>query len=228
MSYHQRFIPGEEIGQAVHWDFGAVDMDALRLDAQRREEELARQAEREEAVRQEAYAQGLKDGYEQAMPEVQRRVDVFTSTQGQEAARELAEVIRTARAQLDAAERAIAPGVLDLVCAVAREVLRREIDTHADVLLPVIREGLQALFNQGRQIVIKLHPRDLERVQIPLRAEYPDLALLFLADEELTPGGCLIESDGTLIDATVQARWAHAVGRLGRDVPWEGGRDDSA
>lgn len=229
MKTHSRFISGEEINAVAHWDFGVLGREALLLEEQARErerEQLRLETEaREELIRQAAFAEGMEEGRVRAMPEVQRQIDAFINTQGQDMGRQLAGVIESAREQLAEAEKVAAQGVLDLACALARQVLRHELTSNPEVLLPVIREGLGTLFSDSQNIVIRMNPQDWERLQETIRAEFPGLALAFRAEPDIAVGGCLIESAGTVIDATLQTRWARAVGRLGLDFPWEAATD---
>jgi flagellar assembly protein FliH len=228
----QRFIPGEEIGAVDRWDFGAVDFDGLRLQAEAAAEAQAAEEARLEQVRQEAYAQGFaagrEHGHTEAMLEAQRQIEAFMMQQGQETARQLAGLLSDAKAQFDQAEEVSAQGVLELACALAREVLRHEMSSNPNALLPVIREGLASLFADSRQILIRLNPVDMDMLQDTLRSEFPNLALAFQPEPTLARGGCTIESAGTVIDATAAKRWSRAVGRLGMALPWDVEADDES
>jgi len=226
-SNYSRFIPGEEIDAVAEWRFGAVDAAALLL----AEQEQARlQQEQAEVQRQEGYTQGFADGHAQghgqAMLEAQQQVNAFLANQGQDTARQLAALVESAHTQLDAAEQVAARGMLELACELARQVLRNEISTNPNTLLPVIREALTPLIADSKSTVIRMHPLDLDMLQDVLRAEYPQLPLTLLADDGLTRGGCLIQSAGTQIDGTLEKRWARAVAQLGLNLPWEAAADE--
>ena len=45
-------------------------------------------------------------------------------------------------------------------------------------------------------------------------------AVVTVADAAVSPGGCLIESSATTVDATIEKRWARAVGNLGQQAAW--------
>lgn len=229
MRNYSRFIPGEEIDAVAQWRFGAMDTASLLLKEQAQErEQQARDAEaaHNEALRQAAYAEGFAQGHAQALVEAQRQINEFISTQGQQTARELAAVIEAARAQLDGAEQVAAQGVLDLSCELARQVLRHEIATNPNALLPVIREALAALFSDSKKVQVKLNPLDLEMLQETLKAEFPGMAMLLLADASLERGGCLVESAGTVVDGRLERRWSRAIGQLGLQMPWEVAGDE--
>lgn len=227
MRNQSRFISGEKIDAVAQWNFDDVDTAAILLAAQARERERMETEAREEAVRQAAFAEGVEAGRVQAMPEVQRQIEAFINTQGQEMARQLAGVIGSAREQFIEAEKVAAQGVLELACALARQVLRHELSSNPNVLLPVIREGLATLFSDSQNIVVRMNPLDWDMLQDTLRAEFPGLALVFRVDPAIMAGGCLLESAGTVIDGTVETRWARAMGRLGQSFPWAGAGDDA-
>ncbi|WP_066706798.1 FliH/SctL family protein [Curvibacter delicatus] len=226
-SNYSRFIPGEEIDAVAQWRFGAVDAAALLLEEQAR---TRLQDEQAEAFRQEGYAkgfaEGLAQGHGQAMLEAQEQVNAFLNNQGQDTARQLAALVASAHAQLDAAEQVAARGMLELACELARQVLRHEISTNPNALLPVIREALTPLIADSKSTVLKLHPLDMDMLEDVLRAEYPSLPLTLLADATITRGGCQIQSTGTQIDGTLEKRWSRAVGQLGLNLPWEAAADE--
>lgn len=220
MRQHTRFIPGEEIDAIAQWRFGNVNLDAA---AQLHSETGEENARRDETARQQAYAEGFVQGRAQAMIEAQHQINEFTQQQGQQAARQLAQLFEAAQSQLDKAEQLSAQAVLELACDLARQVLRHEISSNPNVLLPVIRESLGLLFADSRSVSIKLNPQDLEVLQAALKEEFPALSLNLISDASLTRGGCLIESAGTVVDGRLEKRWARAIGQLGQEFALESG-----
>ena len=223
MRNYTRFIPGEEIDAVAKWRFGDVDAASILLHAQNQGREADEQAE---ILRQQGYAEGFVQGRAQAMLEAQRQINEFTSHQGQEAARQFAALLESARTQMEDAEQTAAQGVLDLACELARQVLRQEISTNPNVLLPVIREELGMLFSDSKGVLVKLNPLDLEVLQDVLRDEFPNVSMTLLADPSISKGGCRMESAGTLVDGQLEKRWSRAIGQLGRNLPWEVSGDD--
>lgn len=216
-----RFIPGEEIGAVAQWDFAAVDTASILLAAQAQAREAAAERGRDDAVRQEGYAQGFAQAQAQAALETQQRIAEFTRSQGEEAAHRLAALFASTSLQLQQSEQAIAQGVLELACEVARQVLRQELSVNPNVLLPVVREALSLLLTDSKSAVVRMNPLDLEVLEEPLRAEFSSLSLTLLADARVDRGGCLVESAGTVVDATVEKRWLRAAATLGLSVPWQ-------
>lgn len=222
-----RFIPGDEIDAVSRWSFADVDAAAMLLEQQVRDRELN---EHVESARQQAHAQGYAEGFQQGraqtLLDAQKQVSDYMAQQGQETAQRFGALVTSAGEQLEAAEQMAGQAVLELACEIARQVLRHEIASNPNALLPVIREALGQLFADSKAVVIKLHPQDLDVLQDVLHEEYPSLPLTLQPDATLTRGGCLVESAGTVIDGRLEKRWARAIGRLGQNLSWEESGDE--
>jgi flagellar assembly protein FliH len=222
MRNESRFIPGEEIGAVEQWSFDAVDTASLLLAAQVRAREKASvQSSKDALLKQEGYAQGFAQGQAQGALQAQQQIADFIARQGEDAAREFAKLFASAQAQLNAAEEVIAQGTLELGCEVARQVLRHELSVNPAVLLPVVREGIDSLLAENKSTLVRLNPLDLEAIGQAAFAECSGRSIILLADAALTRGGCLVESAGTLVDGTIERRWARAIANLGLHCPWD-------
>ena len=133
----------------------------------------------------------------------------------------MAHLFEQVQAQLAAAEQTLAQGVLEIACELARQVLRRELATDTAALQPVLREALGLLLADGKSTVVRLNPSDRDTLANGAPNELANLALTLVADPSITPGGCVIESAGTVVDATVQKRWLRAIATLGLTTPWD-------
>ena len=220
-----RFIPGEEIEAVSQWSFGSVGTDALALAAKVREEGEALGRQRDESSRREGYALGFEQGFEQgraqAMAEGERKVSDYAQGQGKEAAQRFARLIASAEQQLGDSQQVMAKGVLELACALARQVLRHELSVNPNVLQPVIREALSVLAVDIKTATVRLHPQDLDVLQQVLANEFSGMALSLIADAAIEPGGCVVASAGTVIDGTLGTRWRRTVANLGLEEPWD-------
>jgi flagellar assembly protein FliH len=225
-----RFIPGEEIGSVADWAFSAVDQSSIRFAAKLKAQEVAEEKVKTEVVRQAGYAEGFSEGYAQghakATLEGQRLITEYISNQGQEAARNFGQLLSSVQTQIAQSEQDMAKGVLELACALARQVLRHELATNPNTLQPVIREALGLLAVDSKAAVVRMHPLDVDVLEEVLRQEFSFLSLTLLADAAVKRGGCLVESAGTVVDATLEKRWMRTVATLGLDSSWEG-TDDS-
>jgi flagellar assembly protein FliH len=225
---YARFIPSEEIQQVAQWQFGAVDESvraamaaAEQLEATHNAENSPTALARLQQVRDEARAEGHAAGHAEATREGNERLDAYAAGQGHDAAEQLAQLVNAAQQGLDAAQQRIAQSVLDMACALARQVLRHELSQNPNALQPVIREALGSLLSDGRAATVRLHPQDLDMLRAPLKDEFGSTPVQWLADAAVPPGGCLVESAGTVIDGRLQSRWERAIGALGLEAPWQ-------
>ena len=218
---HNRIIPGEELGTVAGWDFGAVDQAAVRFAAKVKAREMAEEQSRENEAHQRGFSDGYAQGHAQATLEGQRLIAQYIETQGQEAARQFGQLFESTNAQIAESQQAMAQGVLELACELARQVLRHELSANPTVLQPVIREALSVLAIDSKAAFVRLNPVDMDVLQDVIKTEFSGLALSLLSDSSVTRGGCLIESAGTVVDGTLEKRWSRAVAKLGLESSWE-------
>lgn len=228
---HSRFIPGEEVGAVTGWDFASVDPPSERFAAKLKAQAMEKTGAQKTPVRQagfsDGYAQGYAQGSAQATVQAQRQLNEYIAQQGLEAARNFEAIFSSARAQLAQQEQSISEGVLQLACALARQVLRHELSINPNVLLPVIREALGVLCADGQTIHVRMHPADADVFAQILQQEYPNASFQLLADVSVTRGGCVLECAGTVVDARLEQRWLRAVAALGLNFAWDAA-DESA
>ena len=222
---HSTFIPAEQVSKATDWKFSAVDQAALRfaakLKAQAEAEERSHNTAARDAGHAAGFAEGFAQGHAKATLEGQKQIAQYIATQGQEAADRYLAMMASTATQLAQAEQAMAKGVLELACELARQVLRHELATNPNVLQPVVREALGVLTADAKVAAVRMHPTDVEVFAQELTRAYPNLSLRLVPDTGITPGGCLVESAGTVVDATVEQRWRKTVATLGLDSQWE-------
>jgi flagellar assembly protein FliH len=222
-SANSRFIPSEEIDAVAQWQFAAVSdaaLDRPRTRAQASEDAAAQLLLLEQA-REEGRLQGQEQGYARAAAEAKQEMDDFYQRQGHATAERLALCAQAFEARWEAAEQALAQGVLDLSCALARQVVRRELLVDPKALEPVIREALGMLASDAKAIVVRLHPADFDLLESALRESFVGEALLFRADAAVPEGGCLVEAGGMTVDGTLERRWSRTVATLGLSAPWQ-------
>jgi flagellar assembly protein FliH len=77
----------------------------------------------------------------------------------------------------------------------------------------------------NRAAVVRLNPLDADVLAGTVREDFGGLALTLVPDAAVTPGGCLVECAGAVVDGTVERRWQRAVARLGLESRWESDND---
>ncbi len=218
---YSSFISAENVVDASDWAFDPVDQAALRFAAKVKAQAEAEDRARDGSAHQAGYAEGFAQGHAQATLEGQRLINDYIATQGQDAAHHFLNLFQSAQTQVQQAEQALAKGVLELACELARQLLRRELSTNPNALQPVVREALGMLTVDTKMAAVRMHPVDLDVLAEDLVREFPNLKLTLVPDANVAAGGCVVEAAGTVIDGTVQRRWHKAVASLGLESSWE-------
>lgn len=217
---HGRLIASENIAVLTHWKFsgmnGGSDVNAASsvLDAQAlRDAQLL------------AHQEGFAAGRAAGLAEAQAHWNDSLAAQVEETSRQLAALLAAADSGLAAAQQDIARGTLEIACALARQVVRRELSVGTDALQATVHEALATLMADAKSARIRLAPSDHAMLSASLATQLAGQAVSVVADATLAPGDCLVDSAGVTIDGTVATRWSHAVASLGLAQPWEGAGD---
>ncbi len=177
-----------------------------------------------EQTRQEAFQQGLEQGQQQGIEHAhaqwQERFDEYQANQGQEVAQHLAQLMQQAQGGIAHLQEQVAPDLLQLACDIARQVVRQELRTNPQALMPVVREALDMLGAETKPATVRLHPDDWQLLEPHLRTALPNPKIEWLQDAGVQPGDCRIESQGALVDGSLEKRWQRAVAALGLVSTW--------
>jgi flagellar assembly protein FliH len=107
----------------------------------------------------------------------------------------------------------------------ARQVVRSELDQRPEAVLTVAEESLSVLLASARQIVVRLNPEDHALAQGSLTEVLQARGARLLPDSSVTRGGCVVESDIAVVDASVEARWHRAAAAMGSQTEWHNGHE---
>lgn len=232
-SSYSRFIPREEIDAVASWHFSAVDgsdpppVPALPVEPEPEPEPSAPQidtAQLERAVeeaREQGFANGFAHGHDTGSRETREALEAPIRKATEEAAVRMAQLLHSMTDQLIGAEQRVARQVLDLACDLARQVVRQELMINTAHMRPVIAEALEQIIDDGLPATVRMHPSDLATMKGALLETLGENAPDFVADEGISPGGCILQTPSTQVDATIEKRWSRAVGNLGLSVPWK-------
>jgi len=194
-----RRIPRDHVGEAALWEFeslaaGAAPTGTARL-----------LSERERRAYERGRLQGQAEGRQAA--QVERA----------EHAREVAQVLAELRGRFAELESAGAEQVLQLALAIARQVVRREVEVDAAAVLPALREAVAAVIDQHAHPRVHLNPHDHAHLRPELEAEGLLKGCRFVPDESVRRGGCRVETAASDVDATLETRWQRVLAAVGID-----------
>lgn len=160
-----------------------------------------------EQARQEGYQAGYEEGLQAAAAAMQTARD-------EEIAR-LRALIENFQQSLGELDQAVGEQTLDLALEVASLVLGSTLTTRRDLLLPIVREALQALPLHHGNLALHANPDDLEALRAGLVELGPPGSINLVPDSTLSPGGCLLKAGHSEIDATLETRWKRILEAIG-------------
>ncbi|TNF59517.1 MAG: flagellar assembly protein FliH [Burkholderiales bacterium] len=217
---YSRFVPREEIEGVSAWHFSSMDEgDAVPAEAAVGVAPADEPAADQELLDR-AYAEGFRHGHEAGSQEAHQALQAPMRQAMEETAQRMAQLLHDTRDQLTRSEDLIARQLLELACDLARQVVRQELRHSTDALRPVISEAVAQLVEDGLPATVRLHPQDLASLAGSLPEGGANGLPELVADASVSPGGCIVSSASTTVDASIEKRWARAIGNLGLDNPW--------
>lgn len=155
---------------------------------------------REEA-RRAGWEQGLSEGRQAARGELRLHAERWQH------------LVEHLQQPLAALNQQVEQELAELALAIARQVVREQLDLHPENILGVVREAVAALPSAARQLRLHLHPEDAHLVAESLPG-LSEASWQIIEDAGIARGGCLLESGSTRVDARVETRLAEAADRL--------------
>lgn len=182
-------------------DQARQDAERMRIDAENAAETLMKEARvRAAALEGEAYEkgfeQGKKDGEALGRKAYELQAERFKVVTDA--------ISHRAEALLSAYE----PVLIELVLNISKALVHHELTATPELVRSCLERGL-AMAVKGMPIRVHLHSEDLELIQQMerLSEETSGHLLEFMADSSVERGGCLLETDMGVIDATLTTQW---------------------
>lgn len=110
--------------------------------------------------------------------------------------------------------------ILELVRAVARQLVRREMRLDPTHIVGVVRDGLAALPMAAADIVVRMHPDDAQVMRECLASEPGDAAeraWRIEPDPLMERGGCVIVTPQSQVDSRLETRLGRAIATMFED-----------
>lgn len=162
---------------------------------------LERANKRAEEIEQQAYnaafAQGKKDGEQLGLKEYQAK------------AKRLEEFLEEIAHLGDAILKRYETELVLLCVELSRAVLMHEARTSPETIVSVLKAAVNQAV-EGSRLEIHLNSTDARLLPESLKQELKkpgSMPIVFLEDDAVSQGGCFIETDFGVIDATTQKRW---------------------
>jgi flagellar assembly protein FliH len=166
---------------------------------------------------QRGYAKGTRKGHEQGYIEGSRAFEDFKSREAADAAQHMQRIVASFKGEMATLESQLASDLVSLAIDIARQVIRDELRLRPDALLPAAKEALRALGEGASRMELRVNPSDAAMLREHLEQQAVATGWKVQADPSIMPGGCRIDADTGVADATFEARWQAVMASLGRD-----------
>ncbi len=171
----------------------------------REEAEVIKMQAGEEAVsiRKKAHQEAYEEGLRQAQQEIEG--DRQAAIQQSQA------LLEEARQLKIKAFRSCEADMVRLVMATVKKVIASELKTNPDTIINILQEAIDFL-DRPENITVYVNPQDLDKVlEVMDKGYLTDIGtnnnkIRINADERISPGGCLLESDAGSVDAQLETR----------------------
>lgn len=171
-------------------------------------EELQKQAYAE------AKAEGYKKGFEQGHGEAQQALQ----QEFQQKLNLLDSYLNLINQPLHHLNEQMEQEIVNLSLLFARQIIRRELKVDPGEIVAVVREAIKAVPASSENVRFCLHPEDAELVRNAFSINEEELNWKIEEDILLMRGDCRVETNASLIDASVESRLsAIAAKMLGGD-----------
>lgn len=207
-----RLIRGHELAEDCHaWQAPEVADPGIR--------NRASQTEDLHSTRQKAWQEGFDQGRTAGLQAAQQEI-----TQRAGALERALDALARPFEDLDQRFHA---EVLELVKAVTRQVLRRELHLDPAHLLGVISEGLTALPMSATDVVVRMHPEDAAAVRDCLAPASSERSWRIETDPLMERGGCVIVTAQSQVDGRLDTRLSRTIATMFDDERREPLQHDS-
>lgn len=154
------------------------------------------------SLRQAAHDEGLRAGRDAGFAAGRAEAQAQLAARNQS----LAALIATLAEPLQQIDDTVIRTLGELVVLIARQLVRRELKSAPGEIVAVVRQALAALPSAGQLPRIRLHPEDLELTRQALGMQEGDKNWRLQPDPLVSRGGCIVETDTSFVDATVETR----------------------
>ena len=217
---YARFIPREELGGFAAWHPGDLaGGPAPQANVQRAPDEVpkanaaAELAAQLKAARQSGYQDGYRDGLV--------ALDGFKQSFAAQTTAQIGTLLRALDDELGGLQQDMARSLALAATQLARQIVRAELASRPVLITEIAQEAIDTLLLSAKHITLRVHPDDQPFVAQGAGEVLAARGARLLADASMSRGGCVVESDIGVIDASLETRWRRAAASLGCDDVWD-------
>ncbi|MDR3220673.1 MAG: flagellar assembly protein FliH [Candidatus Accumulibacter sp.] len=177
-----------------------------------------------ERIHDEAREQGYAEGHSAGSSAGYSAGYASGQSEGLDKARDvtarLAEILESLEQAVGEIEQRVAEQLLSTAVEIASQVLRQSLRVKPELILPVVREAVDALqFGSGHPALLA-HPDDAALIREHLGDQLAHNNWRIIDDPTLTRGGCRVELGASEVDASMETRWKRVIETIGVQRDW--------
>jgi len=200
------------------WAFPSIDAEQGKLFRQTVEEEVEVEVEEKteelitaeelQSIKDQAYTEGFENGRRDGLASAQTEIDRKNAL--------LDNMVSQLVEPLQQCGQQTQKELLELAFAISRQIVRRELKQDPTQLIAIIRDALKLLPIGAKNIQILLHPEDASIVREVLSIDQnnPDSTWRLVEEPSMERGGCLLQTDNSKVDASVDRQIAVLFSRI--------------
>ena len=160
-----------------------------------------------EDIHKEAYQQGLqkgrKEGFDAGIKDGQQKIQAQLQN--------LASIGSYLVDALQSQDNQIEKGLVNMSMSVAQSVLRRELTIDSSHMQDIVSEAISTISEASEPVRVFLNPQDFQQLT---ESEYLPSEWLLQADASLSPGGCRIKNQFSVVEYTSEDQFQQTVKQL--------------
>jgi len=162
-------------------------------------------------LREKKHKQKLKDGFDEGYRDGLLAAEKLITEKEQELVSKLnyfQQLLFTLNEPFEELDQQVEQELVTLAVAIAKQIIRREINIDQGQIMAVIREALEVLPASSRNVKIALHPEDAGVVRELSSVAENNMQWTLVEDPSLMRGGCKVTTSTSQIDASIESRLA--------------------
>ena len=193
------WTPPEVIGRSVNSD----QIDARNAMRRSLVSKTSITAQNAQQISETAYLEGLTKGRADAKLEQQQITNNLNA------------ILEQCHQQSVNFEQHICEQLVSMTITIAKHVIHHELSVNPDLIMTIIQDAIGYLPASSEKIMIKLHPDDAVLVREAYHLDQdPDRSWKIMEDPGMQRGGCIINSDTSMVNADLDNRIANIISQL--------------
>jgi len=167
-----------------------------------------------EAIQKQAYDEGYAEGKQQGF-EFGHKEGLMKSRQDiQGYATQMEQLLSSFSEPLRDLDNRVERELLELVIAIVKQLVRREVKSDPNLIIGVVRESLSILPVSSQNVRLLVHPEDADLIREVYALGDAETGWKLVEDPVISRGGCKVLTNTSQVDATLDSRLASLIAPL--------------